>query len=363
MRQVKFLDLPGQYRKMKHEMDQKLHEIIDKGAFVGGAYPAEFEAAFAEYTMTKACVGTGNGTDALEAALWGMNLPEGSEVVIPANTFIATAEAVVRNGLKVVFCDCLEDYTISPESLESVITPNTSCVIPVHLYGQPAWMDKIMEIACKHGLKVLEDSAQSHGAEYNGERTGSMGDAGAFSFYPGKNLGAYGDGGAVVTKDEDMASRIRQYIDHGRTSKFYHDFQGRNSRLDGLQAGVLSVKLKYLDEWIGARNRIAGIYLDKLKGTDAVLPVVREGVRHVWHLFVIRHERRDVLREYLTEKGIQTGIHYPVALPKQPAFKADGCEDFFACRTDKELLSLPMGEHLTAEEAEYVADCIKSFGG
>ena len=336
---VKFLDLQKQYGMIKSEIDKVLFEVIESSAFIGGKFLASFESEFAEYTGRKFCIGTGNGTDALEAALWSLDLPKGSEVIIPANTFIATAEAVINSGLKVVFADCKDDYTLCPSSFESLITENTSAVIPVHLYGNCADMDKINSIAKKHDLKVIEDAAQAHGATYNGKKAGALGDIATFSFYPGKNLGAYGDGGAVVTDCEKTKENINKYIFHGRKDKFTHDILGRNSRLDGLQAAVLSVKLKHLDSWISQRNEAADYYIEKLKDTDVILPKATEGNYHAWHLFVIRIKGREGASEALNEKSIQHGIHYPVSLPNQPIFSEhqNACSGFFACNMSMKL--------------------------
>jgi dTDP-4-amino-4,6-dideoxygalactose transaminase len=363
MRKVRFMDLYAQYLGIKAEIDEAVASVIKDCAFVGGKYLEAFEKSFAAYTGTEHCVGVGNGTDALEAALFAMNLPKGSEVIIPANTFIATGEAVTNAGFKVVFADIESDYTVSPASIESLVNPDTSAVVPVHLYGQPCRMDEIMSIAAKHGLKVLEDCAQAHGAKYKGRTVGTFGDASAFSFYPGKNLGAYGDGGAALTNNADMAERMRQFSNHGRSSKFLHEFEGRNSRLDGMQAAILDVKLRHLDVWSEARRKNAALYIKHLAGAPVRLPEVRDEIEHVWHLFVIQAEKRDELRSFLKEKGIDSGIHYPKALPDLKAYEyvTQNTESFRACAESDKLLSLPMGEHLTEEDTAYVAEMIKQF--
>jgi len=360
---IKFLDLKKQYRTLNIEIDRSIHDVINDSAFIGSKYVKEFENNFALYHNANYCIGVGNGTDALEIAIWSLDFAKESEIIVPANSFIATSEAVTRNNLKVVFVDCKEDFTICPKSIEAHITDKTKAIIPVHLYGQPCDMDIIMEIAKKYNLKVIEDSAQAHGAIYKGRKIGTFGDLATFSFYPGKNLGAYGDGGAILTNDKTLEERCRMYANHGRSSKFAHEIEGINSRLDGLQAAILNIKLKHLDDWIEKRNSIAEYYLDNLGGLPIKLPVVSSDVLHVWHLFVIQTEDRDKLKEYLTNKNIQTGIHYPVALPKLNAYKnlAQDCSSFKAMKDDTCLLSLPIGEHLEQYELDYIVEEIKNF--
>ena len=305
-----------------------------------------------------------NGTDALEIAIEALNLPKGSEFIVPANSFIASSESVTRSGHKVVFCDCDENnYTVSISSLKSKITPNTKAIIAVHLYGHPCDMDEILSIAKEYDLKVIEDCAQSHGAEYEGKKVGAIGDIGTFSFYPGKNLGAYGDGGAILTNDENLAKKCKMIANHGRIEKYNHEFEGRNSRLDGLQAAILSVKLNHLDAWTDARIKVADYYLENLKDVDGIILPKRENwAKQVYHLFVIRTKKRDELQEYLKENGIQSGVHYPISLPKLQAYDYTGqaSEDFFANKSDVELLSLPIGEHLTLDDIKKVIKQIKS---
>ena len=254
--------------------------------------------------------------------------------------------------------------TISIPSLKSKITPNTKAIVAVHLYGHPCDMDEIMALAKEHNLKVIEDCAQSHGAEYKGKRVGAIGDAGTFSFYPGKNLGAYGDGGAIVTNSEELAKKCKMIANHGRIEKYNHEFEGRNSRLDGLQAAILSVKLKHLDKWTEARIKIANYYLENLKDVDGiVLPKREDWAKQVYHLFVVRSQKRDELQQYLKDNGIQSGIHYPISLPKLQAYDYTGqaSENFFANKSDTQLLSLPIGEHLIQEDLEQVVKLLKSM--
>jgi dTDP-4-amino-4,6-dideoxygalactose transaminase len=362
---IKFLDLKSQYSTIKDEIDEAIKNVINESAFIGGNYVSKFEEEFASYQQTKYCIGVGNGTDALEIAIEALNLPKKSEIIVPANSFIASSEAVTRTGHKVVFCDCDENnYTISINSLKSKITQNTKAVIAVHLYGHPCDMDKILSIAKEYDLKIIEDCAQAHGAEYRGKKVGAIGDIGTFSFYPGKNLGAYGDGGAIVTNNHELAKKCKMIANHGRIEKYNHEFEGRNSRLDGLQAAILSVKLKHLDQWIDARIKIADYYLENLKDIEEiVLPKREDWVKQVYHLFVIRTKRRDNLQQFLKTHGIQSGIHYPISLPKLKAYDytLQANKDFFANQSDIELLSLPIGEHLNYKDIEYTVTTTKEF--
>ncbi|MDA9973164.1 DegT/DnrJ/EryC1/StrS family aminotransferase [Candidatus Pelagibacter ubique] len=362
---VKFLDLKNQYISIKDEIDNVIKNVIDESAFIGGKYLQKFEEEFAEYHQSKHCVGVANGTDGLEIVLEALNLPKGSEIVVPSNSFISTAEVVTRTGNKVVFCDCdKNNYTISIPSLKSKITSNTKAIMAVHLYGHPCDMDQVMEIAKEHNLKVIEDCAQAHGAEYKGKKIGAIADAGVFSFYPGKNLGAYGDAGAIITNNDQVAQKTRMIANHGRIEKYNHEFEGRNSRLDGIQAAILSVKLKHLESWINSRVSIANYYLENLRGIDdIILPLKENWAKQVYHLFVIRTKRRDELKNYLKENDIETGIHYPISLPKLKAYNYlnQANEDFFANKSDVELLSLPIGEHITKNQNELVIKMIKNF--
>ena len=362
---IKFLDLHTQYLSIKDEVDSEIASVISESAFIGGRHVREFEENFAEYQQAKYCVGVGNGTDALEIAIEALNLPKHSEIIVPANSFIASAEAIVRSEHKIEFCDISADnYTINLEDLKRKITLNTSAIIAVHLYGHPCNMDLLLAIARKHNLKIIEDCAQAHGAEYKGKRIGAIGDVGCFSFYPGKNLGAYGDGGAIITNNDKIAIKCRMIANHGRTEKYNHEFEGRNSRLDGLQAAILNVKLQYLDIWTDHRIMIANIYIDEMKNiTKIKVPIISGSVRHVYHLFVIRFPERDKLKEYLKSEKIETGIHYPIALPKLQAFNyINGDYDkFTACQIDKNLLSLPIGGHVSVDDAKRVTDLIRNF--
>ncbi len=362
---IKFLDLYSQYLSIKKEIDKTISDVIKDSAYVGGKYVRKFEEEFSNYIGTEYCIGVGNGTDALEIAIDSLHLPEGSEILVPANSFIATAEAVTRSGHKIVFTDVnIDDYLISVEDIKKKITTKTKVIIVVHLFGLPVNMNEISKIADEYNLKVIEDCAQAHGAEYNGIKVGGFGDISTFSFYPGKNLGAYGDGGAILTNNEELAVKNRMTANHGRVDKYNHEFEGRNSRLDGLQAAILSVKLKYLDRWIDARNRVADFYYSSLKDLDdIILPKVELKKKHAYHLFVIRVKDRDELKSFLKKKGIQTGIHYPTSLPKLTAFGYlnQYNEKMIANNIDIELLSLPIGEHLTNNDLKLIVSTIKQY--
>jgi dTDP-4-amino-4,6-dideoxygalactose transaminase len=362
---VRFMDLEAQYLEINHEIDAAIAAVIRDQAFVGGRFCTEFETQFAAFQQAAHCVGVANGTDAIEIVLEALDLPPGSEVIVPANTFIATSEAVTRAGHRVVFADCDPvTYTLSPEDVERRITPRTAALIPVHLYGHPCDMDALLGIARRHGLRVIEDCAQAVAAEYRGRRLGTLGDAGTFSFYPGKNLGAYGDAGAITTADAALAERCRMIANHGRIDKYDHRFEGRNSRLDGMQAAILSVKLRHLEEWTERRRAAADMYRALLGDVPGLtLPVEQPWARHVYHLFVIRSADRDALRAHLEEAGIQSGIHYPIALPRLSAYAYLGEADdaMFALSADRQLLSLPMGEHLDADMCREVADSVRAW--
>lgn len=362
---IKFLDLHQQYLSLKDDMDAAIAGVIARTAFIGGPDVKAFETAFAAYQQVAHCVGVANGTDAIEIALEALSLPPGSEVIVPANSFIASSEAVTRSGLKVVFADVSpESYTLDLQDVAARIGPNTSAIMAVHLYGHPCDMSGLAGLAADHGLKIIEDCAQAHGAEYEGRKLGGQGDIATFSFYPGKNLGAYGDAGAITTDDADLAKRARMIANHGRTGKYDHQFEGRNSRLDALQAAVLSVKLPHLEQWVVHRNIIADRYRHGLEGVgDLILPQRPGNGRHAHHLFVVRTGNREALSDYLKANGAETGVHYPIALPKLAAYDylGQGAEAMFANQSDSTLLSLPIGEHLTVEQADVVVGAIRQF--
>lgn len=362
---IKFLDLAAQYQSIKPEIDAAIANVIRDTAFIGGKYVKEFERQFADYVGAKHCIGVANGTDALEIAIEAAQLPPGSEIIVPGNSFIASAEAVTRCGHKVVFADVDHgSYTLTAETVRSKLTERTKAIIAVHLYGHPCDMDALLEICNERGLILIEDCAQAHGAEYKGRRIGAIGHLAAFSFYPGKNLGAYGDAGVITTQDEALSTRARKIANHGRIGKYDHEFEGRNSRLDGLQAAILSAKLPHLESWTQRRIEIADYYLQHLAGIDdLILPERKAWARQVYHLFVVRTTRRDELKAFLAERGIETGVHYPIALPKLNAYSYLGLPDAgaFYNQTDETLLSLPIGEHLSIENAAVVVDALKEF--
>ncbi len=356
---VQFVDLKAQYRSIKDEVNAAIGQVLESCAFINAR---GFEAEFAAYTGTKHCVGVANGTDALFLAMQAQGFGPGDEIITAANTFIATAEGISWTGATPVFVDCdPETYTLDPAKLEAAITPRTVAIAPVHLYGQPADMDPIMAIAQKHDLLVIEDCAQSHGATYKGRKAGSFGVSACYSFYPGKNLGAYGDAGAVTTDDEELATTIRKLGDHGSNVKYRHDFVGVNSRLDGIQGAVLSVKLKHLDAWTDKRIAAAKAYSEGLKDV-CVVPTVRPDVRHVFHLYVIQVNNRDEVMQALNDAGVACGIHYPVPLPLTPAYMELGykAEQFpVACGIADKIVSLPMHGDLTDEQIALVVETVR----
>lgn len=365
--QVPFVDLKVQYEAIREELEAEFQKVFEKTAFIMGPTLAEFEEAFARYCGVHHAVGVANGTDALTLTLKALGISPGDEVITTVYTFIATAEAIVHTGARPVFVDIDRTYNMDVKQLETAITPRTKAIIPVHLYGQPADMDPILEIAQKHGLYVLEDAAQAHGAEYKGRKAGSMGHVACFSFYPSKNLGAYGDAGAIVTNDNQIALTVRKLRDHGGIEKYQHDLVGYNSRLDALQAAVLLVKLQHLNRWNQMRRRNAQLYNELLSQIPGIItPFVLEGVKHVYHVYVIRveHSSRDELQRYLQERGVQTGIHYPKPIHLTKAFEYLGYrKGDFPVAEDyaNKILSLPMYPELTREQIEYVVEQIKSF--
>jgi dTDP-4-amino-4,6-dideoxygalactose transaminase len=364
---IKFLDLNNQYLKIKNEINDAIFNVIESSEYINGKFNREFEENFSKFIGVNHCIGVGNGTDALEIALTSLELPLNSEIVVPANTFVATAEAVIRSGHKVIFADVDEEtYLINGKTLASAITPNTKAVIAVHLYGQSCDIGSIKEVCDKHSLYLIEDCAQAHGAKFQNQSIGKFGDVNAFSFYPGKNLGAYGDAGAITTNNSLLSEKCRKIANHGRVAKYDHEFVGRNSRLDGMQAAILTVKLRHLDLWVKQRNIIAAFYLENLKGLgDLILPVCRNNVTHAYHLFVIRTKYRNELCEYLKTQGIETGIHYPIALPKLKAFNTlpmtEDLVNSSVMKNDSRILSLPVGEHLSLNQAKLVVNFVRDF--
>ena len=362
---IPFLDLKSPYIELKEELDAAYHRVMESGWYILGREVEAFEEEFASYCEVEYCIGVGNGLEALHLILRAMGIGPGDEVIVPANTYIATWLAVSYCGATVVPVEPDEQtYNIDPALIEPAITENTKAILPVHLYGQPADMDPINAIAKKYNLKVIEDAAQAHGAKYKGRRVGGLGDAAGFSFYPGKNLGAFGDGGAVVTNDREIADKIRILRNYGSRVKYHNEVKGFNSRLDELQAAFLRVKLPRLDEWNMHRQTIASHYLNELNGIlDLALPHVPKWCDPVWHLFTIRHPKRDALQKYLHNEGVGTLIHYPVPPHRSEAYRGDRNwpELPITEKLANYALSLPTGPHLHLESCMNVANCIKQF--
>ena len=363
--QINFVDLNKQYNLIKPEIDDAIQRVIKNSSFIGGEEVSAFEEEFARYCDAHYCAGVNSGTDALQFICMALGIKEGDEVILPVNTFIATALGVSSMGAKPVFVDCEDGtYNIDTKKIEEKITSRTKAIIAVHLYGQPAEMDSIISIAQKHKLYVIEDACQAHGAFYKDRRVGTFGIASAFSFYPGKNLGAYGDGGAVITNDADMTEKIKKLREYGQEKKYVHTERGTNSRLDGLQAAILRVKLRHLDGWNEKRRNVAACYYDNLKDLQIKLPVTMADRNHVYHLFVIETDNRDELLQYMSRKEVFCGIHYPIPLHLQGAYRELGYKagDFpVSERSASRILSLPVYPELKEEEINYVKTVIKEF--
>ncbi|HKC62737.1 MAG TPA: DegT/DnrJ/EryC1/StrS family aminotransferase [Pyrinomonadaceae bacterium] len=360
---IPLVDLKAQYASIKPDIDAAIERVVNNTSFILGKEVAEFEQKFAEYVNAKGAVGVASGTAALHLSLLACGVGPGDEVITTAHTFIATAEPISQIGAKPVFVDIDPDtYNIDANLVEKAITPRTKAIIPVHLYGQPSRLDVLLEIARRHRLWLIEDAAQAHGAEYDGHHCGSVGDLACFSFYPGKNLGAYGDAGAVTGNNEELLTRVRKLRDHGRTSKYEHDEIGFGERLDSLQAAILGAKLPHLEEWTEARRSHAKLYNELLRDCDVITPYELESARHVYHLYVIRTPHRDQVLAHLKSKGVDAGIHYPVPLHRQPAFLKQGYSDVRLPVTEQvasEVLSLPLYPELTYEQILYVTETVK----
>ncbi len=360
---VPFLNLPAQHDSIRDEILQAMLSVLDNAAFAGGPFVERFEKEFAAYCDCRYAVGVGSGTEALWLTLLAMGIGSGDEVITVPNSFIATAEAISFCGATPVFVDVNEaTYTMDPSLVSGAISPRTKAIIPVHLFGQPAHMDPIISIAEQHDIAVIEDAAQAHGALYRGRKSGSLGIAGCFSFYPGKNLGAPGEAGAVTTNSVDIAQTIRMLRDHGQSSRHNHKIVGWNGRMDGIQGAVLSVKLKRLEQWNAARRRIAKLYCGGLSGIDEiVLPTEADYAKHVYHIFAIRVPDRDKLIKYLAKLNIQCAIHYPVPIHLQPAYNGLGLsENTFpiAEKCASEYVSLPIYAELPDEQVAFICDSI-----
>ena len=360
---VPFLDLKAHHAPLIEKFDRAIREVIEDSAFAGGPFVERFEEEFAAFCGSSYAIGVGNGTDALWLTLLALGIGEGDEVITVPNTFIATAEAITYCKARPVFVDVDQDtFTMNPAELEKSLTERTKAIIPVHLFGQPADMDPILEFARAYGLFVIEDAAQAHGAEYKGRKSGTMGDVGCFSFYPGKNLGAFGEAGAVVTNDSELRKQIQMLRDHGQSQKYHHAMMGWNCRMDGIQAAVLSLKLRHLDEANSLRREHAFEYNRAFAGIDEVLtPFEAKYARHVYHVYAVRVQERDEIRRHLQERGVGSAVHYPVPIHLQEACRnllyKEGAFPI-AESLAEQFLSLPMFPELTEEQIQYVACCV-----
>jgi dTDP-4-amino-4,6-dideoxygalactose transaminase len=363
--EVPFLDVGATYRELKPEVDAAVARVLEGGWYIGGEECAAFEREFAAFVGANHCVGVGNGLDALQLALKAMGVGPGDEVIVPSNTYIATWLAVTYVGATPVPVEPIgHTYNLDPALLEAALTPRTKAIIPVHLYGQPADLEPIIQFARQHNLYVLEDGAQAQGARYRGVRVGAHSDAVAWSFYPGKNLGAFGDAGALTTNNPDIAERVRMLSNYGSRTKYVNEVQGVNSRLDPIQAAVLRIKLTHLETWNERRKVLASLYLNALEGLGLILPSVPDWADPVWHLFVVRHPNRDALQRHLHDQGIGTVIHYPIPPHRQGAYADMGWPEgkFPISETiHREVLSLPMGPHLLQAQAERVIEAVIQF--
>ncbi|KRQ87427.1 dTDP-3-amino-3,6-dideoxy-alpha-D-galactopyranose transaminase [Caloramator mitchellensis] len=362
---IQLLDLLAQYETMKDEMKEAVISTIESGHYILGPQVKKLEEDIARYCNVKHGIGVANGTDALVLTLKAFGIGEGDEVITSPFTFFASAETISQVGATPVFVDIEPDtYNIDAEKIEEKITEKTKAIIPVHIFGQMCDMDRIMEIARKHNLIVIEDACQAIGSEYKGKKAGSIGHAACFSFFPTKNLGGYGDGGMIVTNDDELAAKIRMLRFHGSKVKYYHDMLGFNSRLDELQAAILNVKFKYLDEWNNKRNEKAHIYNELLKDTSCKVPTEREYNKHIYHLYIIQHEKREELINFLKENGVATGIYYPVPLHLQNVYKYLGYKEGDLPNSEyasKRTFAIPLYPELTLEQQKYVANKIKEF--
>ena len=365
MQKIPFVDLYAQYKSIQNKIDAAIAASIQNTSFIGGKPVQDFEQSFAGFIGVKHIISCANGTDSIEILLQAYGIGKGDEVIVPAASWISTSEAVSTAGATPVFVDVEEDYfTINPALIEAAITPKTKAIIPVHLYGHPANMPAIMAIAQKNNLIVIEDCAQSHAASINGKLTGTFGHAASFSFYPGKNLGAYGDAGCMATNEDAIAEKARMIANHGQKGKHNHILEGRNSRLDGLQAAILSAKLPFLHQWTHARIALAAQYHAELENASFILPKTKENYKHVFHLYVIRSSRREALKDELNALGIETAIHYPCALPFLKCYQQRNfSKGSFPVAENwaNTVLSLPMYAELTHEQLHYVSDALNQL--
>jgi dTDP-4-amino-4,6-dideoxygalactose transaminase len=364
---IPFLDLKSTYTEIKDDIDSAMQRVMDSGYYLLGQELKSFEAEYAAYVGAKHCIGVGNGLDALHLSLRALDVKAGDEVIVPSNTYIATWLAVSMVGATPVPVEPDErTYNIDPAKIEAAITKRTRAMLPVHLYGQPADMDPIIEMARKHGLATLEDAAQAHGAKYKGKRVGALGDITAWSFYPTKNLGAFGDAGAVTTDSDELADSLRLLRNYGSRVKYENEIKGVNSRMEELHAAILRVKLRVLDDWNSRRRKLAAIYLAGLQNTDLTLPWVPDWAECVWHIFAVRSADRAALQQHLTALQVGTMIHYPIPPHLSDAYKDAGFgEGAFPISEGihKQILSLPMNPHMTEDQIHAVISAIRSFGG
>ena len=363
---IPFVDLKAQYNTIKVEIDNAIQTVINETAFIKGKYVQRFEEEFSKAYDVKHCISCANGTDAIYITLKALGIGQGDEVITVANTWISTAETISQTGARPVFVDIDPDhFTIDVSRIEERITKNTKAIIPVHLFGQPANMDVIRDICQRHDLLIIEDCAQAHFAEWKEQRVGTMGIAGTFSFFPGKNLGAYGDAGAIISNNDEFATKARMFANHGALKKHHHEIEGINSRMDGMQAAILSVKLQYIQEWSQKRLEIAKLYNELLEDSRVVeTPKIHNEVKHVFHLYVIRTKTRSLLQNHLKENGIATGIHYPTPLPFLKAYQYLGhsSDDFpVASAYQHQILSIPIFPELSIDNIHFISDTIKNY--
>ncbi len=360
---IKFLDLHKINERFRNEIDERITQVLDSGWYILGEQVRVFEKNFANFCGVKHCIGCANGLDALNLIIKGFGFTDGDEIIVPANTYIASILAISQNGCKPILVEPdINTYNINPDLIEQKITDKTKAIMVVHLYGQAVEMEKIWDIANRYNLKIIEDSAQSHGAMYKGKRAGNLGDASGFSFYPGKNLGCLGDGGCVTTNDDELAYRIRAIANYGSDYKYHHIFKGTNSRLDEIQAAVLDIKLKHLDEDNKRRREIAKFYRENIKNPNIILPQLKKEENHVWHIFAVRTNDRDKLKKHLEDNGIETNIHYPTAPHKQECYKEWEHLSFpVSEKIHKQVLSLPISPVLVDEEVRNIVKAMNRF--
>ena len=362
---VPYLDLPAQMRAIRPEIDAVIRRTLDQCSFCLGPEVVQFEKDFARFIGAKHCIGFNSGTSALHVALLLLDIGPGDEVITTPYTFVATSWAISYTGAKPVYVDIENDsFNLDPKNVESAITSRTKAILPVHLYGRPCDLGALLEISRRHRLPLVEDAAQAHGAKYRGKIVGTFGAMSCFSFYPGKNLGAYGEAGALLTQEDTLAARARSLRDHGSTQRYYHDEIGFNYRMEGIQGGVLGVKLKYLDAWTRQRRRVAQLYNELLESTPLQLPQEGADIESAWHLYVVRHPQRDELKKYLEQNGIGCGLHYPLPLHLQKAYQHLGYKRGafpVAEKAAQECLSLPIYPELSDEQLERVTSVIKQF--